>query len=119
MAGKGYPRKFATADDFVNKAKEYIIYCIDKDRLPNIAGFAVYCDMNVDTYYAQKDYYSEAYKEVETMLEDAVINGKANDTMKIFYMKNKFNYRDKQEIESNVNLTYEDKLKEMTGKDEY
>lgn len=58
--------------------------------------------MNVDTFYAQKEYYSEAYKRVQGILEDAVINGKANDTMKIFYMKNKFGYKDKQEIDADV-----------------
>ena len=52
-------RKFKTEQDFINSVKAYISYCEEKQRLPNIAGFAVYCDMNVDTFYAQKEYYSD------------------------------------------------------------
>ena len=33
------------------------------------------------------------------------------------YLKNNFDWKDKQEIEAN--LSYEDKLKEAMGKDEY
>lgn len=111
-------RKFKTEQDFVNKVIEYISYCEGKSRLPNIAGFAVYCEMNVDTFYAQKEYYSETYKRVQAILEDGVINGKANDTMKIFYMKNKFNYKDKIE-NLNVETDYESYLKTVADKDEY
>ena len=111
-------RKFKTEQDFINSVKAYIGYCEEKQRLPNIAGFAVYCDMNVDTFYAQKEYYSDAYKRVQCILEDGVINGKANDTMKIFYMKNKFNYKDKLE-NINVETDYESYLKNVVDKDEY
>lgn len=111
-------RKFKTEQEFIDRVKEYISYCEQKNRLPNIAGFAVYCDMNVDTFYAQKEYYSEAYKRVQGILEDGVINGKANDTMKIFYMKNKFNYKDKIE-NLNVETDYESYLKTVADKDEY
>ena len=111
-------RRFKTEQDFVNKVIEYISYCEGKGRLPNIAGFAVYCEMNVDTFYAQKEYYSETYKRVQAILEDGVINGKANDTMKIFYMKNKFNYKDKIE-NLNVETDYESYLKTVADKDEY
>ena len=111
-------RKFKTEQDFVNKVIEYISHCELKGKLPNIAGFAVYCDMNVDTFYAQKEYYSESYKKVQAILEDGVINGKANDTMKIFYMKNKFNYKDKIE-NLNVETDYESYLKNVADKDEY
>lgn len=103
-------RIFETEEDFVSKVKEYMKFCEDKEKLPNIAGFAVYCDMNVDTFYAQQEYYSEAYKKVQNILEDAVINGKANDTMKIFYMKNKFGYKDKQELDATVSSKLEDVL---------
>lgn len=116
--GKGKPRKFKTEQDFVNKVKEYVRYCEGTGRLPNIAGFAVYCDMNVDTFYAQQEYYSEAYKKVQSILEDGVINGKANDTLKIFYMKNKFKYKDKLE-NINVETNYEDYIKRVEDDEEY
>ena len=95
-------RAFKTADDFENKFREYIDYCKNNDRMPNVAGFAVYANINQDTFYAQKDYYSEAFKKVNDMLEDEAINNHTlNDARVIFYMKNKCGYKDKQEIDTN------------------
>ena len=53
---KGQPRTFKTAEEFYNKFIEYVSYCDKKERLPNIAGFCVYCKINRDTFYAQKEY---------------------------------------------------------------
>ena len=93
-------RAFKTDKDFYNKFKEYIQYCNKKERLPNVAGFCVYSDINRDTFYAQKEYYSDTFKKINEMLEDEALNNKyTNDTLKIFYMKNKCGYRDKQEVE--------------------
>lgn len=97
-------RKFKTQEEFINKFKTYIEKCKVEKDLPNIAGFCVYCDINRDTFYAQEQYYSDTYKKVNDILEDATINAKdINDTFKIFYMKNKFGYKDKQDIDANVN----------------
>ena len=95
-------RAFKTEKDFENKFKEYVKYCNDNNRMPNVAGFAVYADINQDTFYAQKEYYSETFKKVNDILEDEAINNHTlNDARVIFYMKNKCGYKDKQEIESN------------------
>ena len=95
-------RAFKTEKDFENKFKEYVKYCNDNSRMPNVAGFAVYADINQDTFYAQKEYYSETFKKVNDILEDEAINNHTlNDARVIFYMKNKCGYKDKQEIESN------------------
>lgn len=97
-------RIFKTDKEFINKFKEYISKCKEQKDLPNIAGFCVYCDINRDTFYAQKEYYSDTYKKINDILEDATINSKdINDTFKIFYMKNKFDYKDKQDVDANVN----------------
>lgn len=104
-------RIFKTKEDFINKFKEYISKSKEKNNLPNIAGFCVYCDINRDTFYAQEEYYSDTYKKVNDILEDATINSKdINDTFKIFYMKNKFGYKDKQELEHSGNIKLEDVL---------
>lgn len=111
-------KKFQNEKEFEEKFLQYIKKCKDKKELPNVAGFSIYCDMNRDTFYAQKEYYSDTFKKVNDILEDATINCKEiNDTFKIFYMKNKFGYKDKQE---NVNVTesYEDYIKRVDG-DEY
>ena len=102
----------------MNKFKEYINICKNKKELPNIAGFCVHCNINRDTFYAQKEYYSDTYKKVNDILEDATINSKdINDTFKIFYMKNKFGYKDKQETA--VTMSYEEYMKKVADDNEY
>ena len=96
-------RTFKTDKDFENKFKEYINYCHDNERMPNVAGFSVYANINQDTFYAQRDYYSETFKKVNDMLEDEAINNHTlNDARIIFYMKNKCGYKDRQEIDTNT-----------------
>lgn len=97
-------RSFKTAKEFENKFKDYVEYCKKNDRLPNVAGFSVYADINQDTFYAQKEYYSETFKKVNDILEDEAINNKClNDARVIFYMKNKCGYKDKQDDKNNNN----------------
>jgi len=101
--GKGHPRAFKTAEEFENKFMEYISYCRMYERVPNVAGFVVYANINSDTFYAQKDYYSETFKRVNSILEDEAINTDYfKDAFKIFYMKNKFGWKDKSEIDNNI-----------------
>ena len=105
MQGKGQPRAFKSNKAFIEKFLEYIEYCKSIEYLPNVAGFARFCDIDRSTFYAQEQYYSNTFKKVQTILEDEAINSKnINDTFKIFYMKNKFGYKDRQEID-NVNNT--------------
>lgn len=106
-------RAFKTDKAFEDKFKEYITYCKKNKRLPNVAGFSVYADINQDTFYAQKEYYSETFKKINDMLEDEALNNKTlNDARLIFYMKNKCGYKDRQDITSEVELTKLDKLLE-------
>ena len=104
MVGKGSvnhnSRKFKAANVDAERSHLNIEYCNEKKRLPNIAGFCVYCDINRDTFYAQNDYYSDTFKKINDILEDEALNNKyTSDTLKIFYMKNKCGYKDKQEQE--------------------
>ena len=97
---KGQPRRFQTGEELENEMVEYIGWCESVGHLPNIAGFCVRCDITAETFYLQKNYYLESYQKVQALLETAVINNpKASDTMKIFYMKNKFKYTDKVQNE--------------------
>lgn len=101
-------RTFKDADEFYKTFIEYIEDCSIREKLPNVAGFCRWCHMNRDTYYAQKDYYSDTFKEIEEILEDEAINNKfTNDTLKIFYLKNKCGYRDKHEIDADVDSKVE------------
>lgn len=107
---KGHPRSFKDEQEFIDTFNRYIA-TREEGELANVAGFCVYADINKDTFYAQKEYYSDAFKKVNNILEDKTINNRAiNDTFKIFYMKNKFGYKDRQEIEANVSNNEYSKL---------
>jgi len=100
MADKGQPRKFKTDKEFKDSVLEYLDYCTTKERFANIAGYAVYCDMNRDTFYAQKDYYSDTYAQVNDMLEDEALQH--NTQTARMYLMNKFNYTDRSKSEVSV-----------------
>lgn len=116
MAGKGQPRAFKTAEELINTFYNYIDKCIERQYLPNIAGFCVFAHINRDTFYMQKEYYPDTYKRIEDTLEDEAINTKGiNDTLKIFYLKNKFNYKDKteQDLNAKLEINMSDEVKEL------
>jgi hypothetical protein len=115
MSKRAFKNKQVFEDTFIN----YINVCKLEKNLPNIAGFCVFANINRDTFYAQKEIYSDTFKRINEILEDATINSKdINDTFKIFYMKNKFGYKDKQES-VNVEMNYEDYIKKVADEDEY
>lgn len=105
-------RAFKSEQEFKNTFIRYIQKCKENQELPNIAGFCVFRDINRDTFYAQEGYYSDTFKKIQDILEDATLNAKINDTFKIFYLKNKFGYKDKQE-NINVETNYEDYIKRV------
>lgn len=112
------PRAFKTEVEFVNAVKEYVGYCVANDRLPNVAGFCVWRDINRDTFYAQKEIYPDTYKKVNDIFEDEALNtGAVNDTLKIFYLKNKCGYKDKQEVTADI--SYEKAIKDVIDENEY
>ncbi len=112
---KGHPRSFKDAEAFEEKFDKYVDRCINLERLANIAGFCAFASITRETFYKQKEYYSDTFNIIQQILEDEAINHKAT-SMGIFYLKNKFNYVDKQEIKSdNVNHNLND---DVTGKTE-
>jgi hypothetical protein len=97
---KGHPRKYPTAEDYQNAVVRYLNWCNQKDilQLPNVAGFCVFEDITRDTYYAQKEYYSDTHKKVEDLFENAILNCKhVSDTRMIFLLKNRFGWKDRLE----------------------
>lgn len=101
--GKGHPRSFESAEDFMNKFDEYLEHCEIHEKLANIAGFCGYCRISRETFYKQREYYSDTFKVIQARLEDAALNH-TSASMGIFYLKNKFGYVDKVEtINQNIN----------------
>jgi hypothetical protein len=112
MAGKGRPKAFETAEEFEQKFIKYIEYCKENKRFANIAGFCAYCHIVRDTLYAQKEYYSDTYTIVMDILEDEVLQD--NTYRAQLYLKNKFGYKDRQEVEStNTNHNINEDLENL------
>lgn len=104
--GKGRPRKWDDAAAFVADASAYISKCQEHGAFANIAGFCVFADITRETFYTQNDYYSDAFKKVNEMLEEAALQSAITGyppSVLIFYLKNKCGYKDRQEIDSNIN----------------
>ena len=113
--GKGRPRAFETSKDFEQRFTDYIDYCAESKRFPNIAGFCRYCHITRETLYKQQEYYSDSYNIVMSVLEDEVLQD--NTYRSQLYLKNKFGYRDKQEVDQTIkgNVTVEAYLRNMQG----
>ena len=101
---KGRPRRWADAEAYEKDINEYLQECEANGKLANIAGFCVFADITRETYYAQKEYYSDTYKKNEDKLENYALNHDMAPAVKIFYLKNKCGYRDQQEIKQNVTV---------------
>jgi len=111
---RGHPRAFGSEEEFVNKVKEYLFICENEwKQYPNIAGFCSYSGICRDTFYQQKSYYPDTYKKVQDMFENMAINSRnASDTMKIFYLKNKFKY--KNIVEGSIELEQQNEVMDFS-----
>lgn len=105
----GRPKIFKTGEEFEEKAVQYVEFCQQNGQFPNVAGFCVFCDISDDTYFRVRGEFSESFKKVQRLFENAALNSKAvSDTVRIFYMKNKCGYYDKVQADVNVAGTIEE-----------
>ena len=96
---KGQPRAFKDSKEFEEKFITYIQHCKDIDYLSNVAGFCRFCRITRETFYKQKEYYSDTFNIIQLILEDEGINNKTiGDSFKKYYMANKFNWTDNRDI---------------------
>jgi hypothetical protein len=100
--GKRIGRPPSHTPDSLGKAyDEYMAQCKeDKVLLPNIAGLCLYAGIARETFYCYKEdrAFNDTIKNIENGLEDAALQCK-DAAKSIFYLKNKFGYRDKIEQE--------------------
>lgn len=100
--------KYRTVEEFESKWDEYI-ESIEGNDTPRILAFCVYAGINKDTFqeYKNKEGYSVTCRKMldtcesalEKMLHD---NNRKNIIGPIFALKNNFNWKDKQEIDTNL-----------------
>jgi hypothetical protein len=109
-----------TAGELLQLFQRYLQHCRENGLLlPNIAGFCLFVDIHTDTFYNwRKDEgkgLTEAIKKIEQGLEDAALQSK--DTAKsIFYLKNKFGYRDTPQVAAIQVNNYDGLLQEISQK---
>lgn len=94
-------------EELKDKFEEYIDYCEDKERFPNIEGFCRYAKINKSTYYryTDREEFKEAIEEIELIHEDEFLQRMVkakNPVGYIVYAKNKLGYVDKKEIQTNT-----------------
>ena len=77
--------------------------------MPNKAGLCVYLGICKETYNDYKKKFSDSIKGFESITENAWVQrlGGSSPTGAIFYLKNAFDYRDKQEIEQSGKIDIE------------
>ena len=98
--GPGQPPKH-TPESLGKAYDDYMAMCREeKILLPNIAGLCVHAGIVRETFYNYKEtkQYMDTIKRIEAGLENAALQCK-DPAKSIFYLKNKFGYRDKIETE--------------------
>jgi len=110
----GRPEKY-TPEELLNRFLDYIAECIQQGRFANTAGFRRYAQIPKSTYYdyEKKEGFSDTIEKIDDILEDETLNASVPPAEKIFYLKNKFGYKDKTEVE-NTNLNVNAEAAEAT-----
>lgn len=100
---RGQPRRFSEGQDLIDHMLAYVKECKSKKRLPNVAGFCVYCKMSKETFYQHRGYYPDAFDMVNSILEDHVINDHfVGEKLRMLYLMNKFGYTNRSDQVLNV-----------------
>lgn len=103
LKGAGRPRIWDTGEKFLNSVEAYAENCEYEGKFMNVAGFCRYAKIHRDTFYEYGKFYPQHFAMANDIIEDMVLNNDKT-TMSIFYLKNKFGYRDKVEtVNTNTN----------------
>lgn len=104
----GRPPKYKTKEEIQKKIDAYFIQC-DKDNEPyTVTGLGLALDMSRQDLinYSNKEEFFDTIKKakqrVENYLEKKLIKD-SSATGIIFNLKNNYNWKDRQEIDANVN----------------
>jgi len=120
----GRPLKFKSTEQIEKLAEEYFKECDEKGKPYTMTGLAIALDTDRQTLvnYGNKEEYFDTIKrikiKVENYAENCLFENK-NTAGVIFNLKNNYGWVDKQEVDTKVNLSYEDKLKQVEDENEY
>lgn len=105
----GRPNKFKSVEEMEQAIQEYFDYCYEQDKPYTISGLACALDTTRRTLldYQEQDEFSHTIKKAKAKIEaynEELLYSKDVPTVGvIFNLKNNYDWKDKQEIEADVN----------------
>lgn len=105
----GRPLKYTNVEDMQNDIYNYFAECDEKGKPYTVSGLALALGTCRQTLlnYADKDEFLDTIKEakakIESFNEEMLYNKDVPTTGVIFNLKNNYGWKDKQEIEAEVN----------------
>lgn len=105
----GRPKKFTSVEEMEKAIEEYFDYCDENNKPYTISGLAYALDTNRQTLldYQEQDKFSDTIKRakarIERFNEELLFSKDVPTVGVIFNLKNNYNWKDKQEIEADVN----------------
>ena len=116
MGEVGRPRAFKSVEEVEEKINAYFNYCEEKEKPYTMSGLAYYLGIDRKTllnYSKNEEYFhtiKKARDKVQMQLEENALSNKANPTFTIFNLKNNFDWKDSNEVKTNVEITKVDEL---------
>ena len=116
MGEVGRPRAFKSVEEVEEKINAYFNYCEEKEKPYTMSGLAYYLEVSRQTLvnYSNQDQFFDTIKKardrVQMQLEENALSNKANPTFTIFNLKNNFDWKDSNEVKTNVEITKVDEL---------
>ena len=116
MREVGRPRAFKSVEEVEEKINAYFNYCEEKEKPYTMSGLAYYLGISRQTLvnYSNQDQFFDTIKKardrVQMQLEENALSNKANPTFTIFNLKNNFDWKDSNEVKTNVEITKVDEL---------
>ena len=116
MSKVGRPKIFNDVKEVEKKINAYFNYCEKKEKPYTMSGLAYYLGISRQTLvnYSNQDQFFDTIKKardrVQMQLEENALSNKANSTFTIFNLKNNFDWKDSNEVKTNVEITKVDEL---------
>ena len=116
MSKVGRPKIFNDVKEVEEKINTYFNYCEEKEKPYTMSGLAYYLGISRQTLvnYSNQDQFFDTIKKardrVQMQLEENALSNKANPTFTIFNLKNNFDWKDSNEVKTNVEITKVDEL---------
>lgn len=98
-------RRFKTEEMFLETFDKYLEECIEKEKLPNVSGFAYFARIERKTFYNQQKLYPFAFDLINSALEDETINNLTQPhQIRSLMLMNRYGYTNKTETKNETSV---------------